>query len=59
MQRSDADPRDARDLNVLAMRRKGFGVAEIAKHTGLSRETVETILAIDAEEFPHEPVRAA
>lgn len=53
------DPRDARDLLVLAQRQHGENVRSIANQTGLDPDTVETILALDAAEFPDEPLRSA
>lgn len=58
MRRKPLDPRDARDLEVLAQRQHGARVKEIARVTGAAEEIVETILAADAQEFPDEPLRS-
>lgn len=50
------DPRDARDLKVLAERARGARHDRIGRAVGVSPEIVETILAEDAAEFPDEPL---
>ena len=50
------DPRDQRDLEVLAQRQHRFSPQSIARRTGLSVEIVESILAEDAAQFPREPL---
>lgn len=51
------DPRDDRDLRVLALREDGARKEKIARAVGVSIDVVETILVEDAREFPDEPLR--
>lgn len=51
------DPRDARDLQVLAQREDGANVLKIARMAKLDPDLVVTILDADKAEFPDEPLR--
>lgn len=50
------DPRDLRDLAVLAERERGVRIDRIARAVGVTPEIVETIIAEDRAEFPDEPL---
>ena len=50
------DVRDIRDLQVLALRQDGLTPSKIARALGLPTDVVDTILALDADEFPDEPL---
>lgn len=58
MTRAANDPRDIRDLAVLALREdKGLSPQQIARRLKLSPDVVETILTEDAAAYPDEPLR--